>query len=88
MSVAAQTLYPNIAMQFYIVDGSGADLYLCGSTTFNVNAGVSVLNVLSFSVAPHSAPGNGIRGQITITNSGGSSGTVLVPSPLLFFGSM
>ncbi len=84
LSVKSQTLFPSISMEFYIVDSSGADLYPCGSTATFVNAGVNLFNALSFSVPARSTPGAGIRGHVTISGTG----TVQIPSPLLFFGSM
>ena len=83
-SVSSQTLLPTVAMDFYIVDSSGADLYRCGGASGPINAGVFTNDNAGFSIDAGSTPGNGLRGQLSI------SGTysIVIPNPLLLFGSM
>ena len=84
LSVKTQTLFPTILVEFYIVDSSGADLYLCGSSATYSNAGVNLFNAFNFSVLANSTPGSGIRGHVTISGTA----TVEIPAPVYFFGSM
>ena len=84
VSVTSQTLLPSAALQFFIVDSTGSDLYPCGGSNPNINAGVFSYDVASFGISAGATPGSGIRAQLTISGTY----TIVVPTTLLFFGSM
>jgi hypothetical protein len=84
VSIASQTLAPTVTIAFFIVDGSGADLYQCGSSSDALNAGATSFATMILQISAGSTPGCGIRGQVTIAGSY----SIYVPTPVLFFGSM
>jgi hypothetical protein len=83
-SIASQTDAPAVLFEFFIVDSTGADLYACGSASDVLTAGVTTFSTMQIQIHAGSTPGSGIRGQLTIIGTY----SILVPTPVTFFGSM